>query len=101
MYNFNLLLYIIYRYHLQAFRHLYILATEPRIILPRDIDSGNLCYVHLKVVFIDSPYYKNQYFTVKAPCLLPQLSLLKEVCVEDERYWSVLFERDRNWDNLE
>lgn len=30
------------RYHLQAFRHLYVLAIEPRLILPRDIDSGKL-----------------------------------------------------------
>jgi anaphase-promoting complex subunit 1 len=89
-----------FRYHLQAFRHLYILATEPRIVLPRDIDSGDLCYVHLKVIFLDTEYYQNQYYTVRAPCLLPQLSLLKEVRVEDGRYWSIVFERDRNWDKL-
>ncbi|KAL4141486.1 hypothetical protein QTP88_004117 [Uroleucon formosanum] len=88
------------RYHLQAFRHLYILATEPRIVLPRDIDSGDLCYVHLKVIFLDTKYYKNQFYTVRAPCLLPQLSLLKEVHVDDGRYWSIVFERDRNWDKL-
>lgn len=85
---------------MQAFRHLYILATEPRIIIPRSIDSGDLCYVHLKVVFLDTEYYKNQSYSVKAPCLLPELSLLKYVCVEDERYWSIVFERDRNWDKL-
>lgn len=89
-----------FRYHLQAFRHLYILATEPRIVLPRDIDSGDLCYVHLKVIFLDTKYYKNQFYTVRAPCLLPQLSLLKEVHVDDGRYWSIVFERDRNWDKL-
>ncbi|XP_050429945.1 anaphase-promoting complex subunit 1 [Adelges cooleyi] len=88
------------RYHLQAFRHLYTLAAEPRILIPRDIDSGDLCYVHLKVVFLDTKYYKNQFYTIKAPCLLPELSLLKEVRVEDERYWSIIFERGRNWDTL-
>lgn len=35
------------RYHLQAFRHLYVLAVEPRIFLPRDIDSGKLCLTYL------------------------------------------------------
>lgn len=35
------------RYHLQAFRHLYVLAVEPRILLPRDIDSGKLCLCNL------------------------------------------------------
>lgn len=36
------------RYHLQAFRHLYVLAVEPRLFLPRDIDSGKLCLSTLK-----------------------------------------------------
>lgn len=31
------------RYHLQAFRHLYTLAVEPRLLLPRNIDTGKLC----------------------------------------------------------
>lgn len=35
------------RYHLQAFRHLYVLAIEPRLFLPRDIDSGKLCLCNL------------------------------------------------------
>lgn len=35
------------RYHLQAFRHLYVLAVEPRIVMPRDIDSGQLCLCNL------------------------------------------------------
>lgn len=35
------------RYHLQAFRHLYVLAVEPRLFLPRDIDSGKLCLCNI------------------------------------------------------
>lgn len=35
------------RYHLQAFRHLYVLAVEPRILMPRDIDSGKLSLCNL------------------------------------------------------
>lgn len=35
------------RYHLQAFRHLYVLAVEPRMLMPRDIDSGQLCWCNL------------------------------------------------------
>ena len=31
------------RYHLQAFRHLYVLAAEPRLVIPRDIDTGKNC----------------------------------------------------------
>ncbi len=36
------------RYHLQAFRHLYVLAIEPRCIEARDVDTGMPCYVSLR-----------------------------------------------------
>ena len=39
------------RYHLQAFRHLYVLAAEKRIVIPRDIDSRQACFVELELVF--------------------------------------------------
>lgn len=35
------------RYHLQAFRHLYVLAIEPRLFLTRDIDSGKLALCNM------------------------------------------------------
>ncbi|KAH9639130.1 hypothetical protein HF086_018198 [Spodoptera exigua] len=37
------------RYHLQAFRHLYVLAVEARLILPRDISTEKLCYAHIQI----------------------------------------------------
>lgn len=40
-----------FRYHLQALRHLYVLAAEPRLLLPRDVDSGHPCYVPIKITF--------------------------------------------------
>ncbi|CAH0388207.1 unnamed protein product [Bemisia tabaci] len=89
------------RYHLQAFRHLYSLAVEPRLLLPRDIDSSNLCYVHLTVIFLDTKYYQNQFVKMKAPCILPELKLIKEVRVDDSRYWKITFKRGKNWHHLE
>nr|CAD7198790.1 unnamed protein product [Timema douglasi] len=88
-------------YHLQAFRHLYVLAVQPRLLVPRDIDAGNLCYVHLNVVYLDTPHYKNHSARLRAPCLLPELNKLKQVTVEDDRYWTIDFHRDRNWNQLE
>ncbi|KAG8231158.1 hypothetical protein J437_LFUL011827 [Ladona fulva] len=68
------------RYHLQALRHLYVLAVEPRLLLPRDIFTGKPCYAHLTLVFLDNKHYAQQEITnLKAPCLLPELNLLKEV----------------------
>ena len=42
--------YFVYgRYHLQAFRHLYVLAAEPRVLVPREVDSNKACHVPLEV----------------------------------------------------
>jgi anaphase-promoting complex subunit 1 len=43
------------RYHLQAFRHLYVLAVEPRVTIPRDIDAevNNLSYLKWKIFYSD------------------------------------------------
>lgn len=35
------------RGHLQALRHLYVLAAEPRVVVPRDADTGRACYAPL------------------------------------------------------
>ncbi|XP_046664707.1 anaphase-promoting complex subunit 1 isoform X3 [Homalodisca vitripennis] len=89
------------RYHLQALRHLYVLAAESRLLLPRDIDTGSLCYAHITIVYLDSSHYQSQEFTLKAPCILPELKYLKEVRVQDDRYWRVTFRREKNWNQLQ
>jgi hypothetical protein len=42
---------LFFRYHLQAFRHLYVLACEKRIVIPRDVDTNQACYVELELVY--------------------------------------------------
>ena len=41
---------VFFSYHLQAFRHLYVLAIERRIVIPRDVDTQQACYVELELV---------------------------------------------------
>ena len=71
----------IFRYHLQAFRHLYVLAAESRLLLPRDIDNKNPVYANINMHFVDTKYYKNQQVKLMAPCLLPELKYLSKVNV--------------------
>ncbi|KOB65497.1 Shattered, partial [Operophtera brumata] len=82
-------------YHLQAFRHLYVLAVEPRLLLPRDLNTGKLCYAHIQVIDL-----KGVTIELKAPCMIPELSTLQEVKINDPRYWPVSFHRHNNWDLL-
>ena len=84
------------RYHLQAFRHLYVLAVQPRLLIPKDAMSGRICYANICVVDL-----KGTSLNIKCPDLIPDLMTLYKVCVNDERYWPVVFERGKNWDLLE
>ncbi|KAH8287008.1 hypothetical protein KR054_000545 [Drosophila jambulina] len=86
------------RYHLQALRHLYVLAVEPRLFLPRDIDTHQLCLANISVLEIGATEMRRLPI---APCILPELSSLQLVVVDDENYWPVRFERSRNWHQLE
>lgn len=94
------------RYHLQALRHLYVLAAEPRLLIPVDVDTGRLCQVHVTLKFKDTDQYKNQMYEAMAPLMLPELSKLAEVIIEgnntSNRYWTVRFlENDSTWPVLE
>ncbi|CAG9772745.1 unnamed protein product [Ceutorhynchus assimilis] len=83
------------RYHLQAFRHLYVLAVEPRLIIPKEVIYDDICYAKLRVVKLNGAET-----SIKAPGLIPDINLLTKVAVDDARYWPVVFERGRNWDSL-
>ncbi|TDG41004.1 hypothetical protein AWZ03_012572 [Drosophila navojoa] len=86
------------RYHLQALRHLYVLSVEPRLFLPRDIDTHQLCLCNISVLEVGSTELRRLPI---APCILPELSTLQQVVVDDENYWPICFERSRNWHQLE
>ena len=70
------------QYHLQAFRHLYVLAVEPRCIETRDIDTDLPCQVDVEVHTGDGSI-----LTRKAPCIVPESSSAKRISVVSERYW--------------
>uniref|UniRef100_A0A182W5Q8 Uncharacterized protein n=1 Tax=Anopheles minimus TaxID=112268 RepID=A0A182W5Q8_9DIPT len=86
------------RYHLQAFRHLYVLAIEPRIFIPRNINTGKLCMCRIRYAVLGSDVSPVEQF---APCLLPELDTLAWVEVSDENYWHIRFDRRYNWQILE
>ncbi|XP_052768449.1 anaphase-promoting complex subunit 1-like isoform X2 [Mya arenaria] len=88
------------RYHLQAFRHLYVLASELRTMLPRDVDTGYPCYIPVEIKFKDTEYYKNVSYKTSAPCTLPDLDLLEEIKILGPRYWPIVFNCYKNWDSL-
>ncbi|XP_008202865.1 anaphase-promoting complex subunit 1 [Nasonia vitripennis] len=88
------------RYHLQALRHFYVLATEPRLLLPKDIDNKKYCYAKIRLTFQSDSQNEGQKIVLKAPCLVPQLDRLDKIELDDDRYWKITFDKDRNFDLL-
>ncbi|KAL4762872.1 anaphase promoting complex subunit 1 [Aspergillus foveolatus] len=77
--------------HLQAFRHLWVLAAEPRCIVPRDLDSRRP--VSMPITITDSDGVSG---TLTAPCLLPDLSRIAKVEVLSPDYWPLVLDFNSN-----
>lgn len=88
------------RYHLQAFRHLYVLATEQRALCPREVDTSAACHVPIEIALKATKFYRQYVYTTFAPCLLPEIRLLEKVTVLGPRYWPVEFNGDKGWKKL-
>jgi anaphase-promoting complex subunit 1 len=71
------------RAHLQAFRHFWVLATEPRCLVVRDVDSGRAISMPITVHFRGNSEPKR----LVAPCLLPELDLIARIETTDMAYW--------------
>ncbi|XP_061646236.1 anaphase-promoting complex subunit 1 [Phyllopteryx taeniolatus] len=77
------------RYHLQALRHLTVLAAETRLLVPVDVDSLKPCYALLEVTYKKTEWYDETTVELMAPTMLPELHLLKRVRVKGPRYWEL------------
>ncbi|XP_068088385.1 anaphase-promoting complex subunit 1 isoform X1 [Hyperolius riggenbachi] len=88
------------RYHLQALRHLYVLAAEPRLLVPVDVDTNTPCYVLLEVTYKATQWYKETTEKLMAPTLLPELHLLKQIKVKGPRYWEIVIDLRKGTQHL-
>ncbi|XP_037322013.2 anaphase-promoting complex subunit 1 isoform X3 [Pungitius pungitius] len=89
------------RYHLQALRHLAVLAAEPRLLVPVDVDSLKPCYALLEVTYQETKWYKETTVELMAPTMLPELHLLKRVKVKGPRYWELCVDLSRETQHLQ
>ena len=70
--------------HLQAFRHLWALATEARCLVPRDVDSLRPTSVPILVTLRTGIE-----LAMTAPCLLPELDAVSKIQTQDSEYWCI------------
>lgn len=88
------------RYHLQALRHLYVLAAEPRLLVPVDVDTDTPCYALLEVTYKGTQWYEQTTEELMAPTLLPEFHLLKQIRVKGPRYWELLIDLSKGMHHL-
>lgn len=88
------------RYHLQALRHLAVLAAEPRLLVPVDVDSLKPCYALLEVTYKETKWYDETTVELMAPTMLPELHLLKQVKVKGPRYWELFVDLSKETQHL-
>jgi hypothetical protein len=62
--------------YFQAFRHLYVLATEARWIQTVDVDTGLPVYAPLEVTTRETELYAETSFCEVTPCLLPERAVV-------------------------
>jgi len=99
-------------HHLQALRHLWVLAAEPRCLIARDVDrKGQLIFLPVKLKIQEQPsgsstpsnsvdrevqmnteppipnQEKLKTKLLTAPTLVPEMAVIQRVKVESPRYW--------------
>jgi anaphase-promoting complex subunit 1 len=58
---------------------LYVLASESRLLLTKDVDSNSFCYVPIEITLKATEHHDLFKYSQMAPCLLPELEKIKEV----------------------
>ncbi|KAK5075145.1 Anaphase-promoting complex subunit 1 [Lithohypha guttulata] len=73
------------RAHLQALRHLWVLAVEHRCLILRDADNGQV----LSGIEASIQLEDGSISSLRTPCLLSDLDIIRAIYIAQESYWPV------------
>ena len=88
------------RFHLQAFRHLYVLASEPRLLLSKDVDTSEFCYVPVEITIKANEHHDEFKYNQMAPCVLPELNKIERLKILGPRYYPISFKQSLHFNEL-
>lgn len=71
--------------YLQALRHLWVLAVEPRCLITRDVDTKEVVYLPVKIKVRDGSDVGTTQLI--APTLIPDIDKIQSIRVDTPRYW--------------
>lgn len=72
------------RAHLQAFRHLWFLAVEPRLVVAQDVSSGEVVYAPVQCRGPTADATRK----TTLPSRVADLHLIERLYVDSDRYWA-------------
>ncbi|KAJ7046863.1 hypothetical protein C8F04DRAFT_1023816 [Mycena alexandri] len=75
---------------LQALRHLWVLAIEPRCLIARDVETTEVVYLPVKITVNDGKEIGTTQLI--SPTLIPDLDKLAAIRVDTPRYWPFHFD---------
>jgi len=81
--------------HLQAFRHFWVLAAEPRCLIARDFETKSPISVPLSITL-----RTGEQITRHTPCLLPELNTINRINTQSPEYWNVILDFQKNPSHL-
>src|ERR1700761_2853963 len=73
------------KHHLQALRHIRVLAVEPRCLIARGVDTKAVVYLPVKVQVREKDSMQSTQLV--SPTLLPDLNRMMAIKVDTPRYW--------------
>lgn len=77
--------------HLQAFRHFWALAAEPRCLVTKDIDTNQPVPIPVSITLRNGEQIQRH-----TPCLVPELDQIKTVRTNSTEYWNVVLDLENN-----
>ncbi|CAG8508489.1 9869_t:CDS:2 [Ambispora leptoticha] len=93
------------RTHMQAFRHLWVLALEPRCLVVRDVETREACHMPVKIIVRGTEEshevqiedgHSNKLEHMVAPCLLPEARFVERIEIDTPRYWPISLDLRNN-----
>ncbi len=77
--------------HLQAFRHFWVFAAEPRCLVARDIDTSQPVPLPITITLRNGKQVARH-----TPCLLPELDQISTVRTNSPEYWNLVLDLENN-----
>lgn len=82
------------RFHLQALRHLWVLAVEPRCLITRDVDSRKVILIPVKIKVRENDGRTGS-LHLMAPTLIHDFDAIQSLRVDSPRYWPIFIDYEQ------